>query len=429
MKACVNNILIGVIEDVEKRKKQQNNTRKKEIIRIAQEIFSEKGLVDTNIAEIANKAGMPDSIIYHYFENKQDLLFSCLAEKMIEVTEELNLHLEGIAGALPKLGKMIWFHLYINDRSPESTRLLKNLLFECRSNKNFYSHEGYQSLRAYTRILYQILKEGVDEGVFYKDLNVRIAGEMILGLLDEESLNCFASHEVLETLPDLQAIVDLVSAIVLKTAEIPDKKEDKKSLVLDAAKKIFAEKGYHSATIAEIANRAGVAEGTIYTYFKNKEDLLFSITRGQFEQIKKVFPDLYHLKDPLRKLRRFIRFNFNMFLSDRNFLKVFLLDTKLNKDFYRSPAHVDFMDYVHSTNLVLDEGKKSGIFRKEVNNRLFRNLFFGTFCHMTTRWLVLHEMKGIDFLGEIEDVVFLLCRSVLVKSALSGFTVGCFDCR
>ncbi|OPX32965.1 MAG: hypothetical protein B1H11_13325, partial [Desulfobacteraceae bacterium 4484_190.1] len=176
--------------------------------------------------------------------------------------------MEGIVGALPKLGKMIWFHLYINDRSPERTRLLKNLLFECRSNKNF-------------------------------------------GLLDEESLNCFASHEVVETLPDLHGIADLISAIILETADIPGKKQDKKALVLESAKEIFAKKGYYSATIAEIANNAGVAEGTIYTYFKNKEDLLFSIIRMHFEQLEKVFPDMFHLKHPLRQLRRFIRFNFS----------------------------------------------------------------------------------------------------------------------
>ncbi|OPX32964.1 MAG: hypothetical protein B1H11_13320 [Desulfobacteraceae bacterium 4484_190.1] len=56
------------IGSAENAKKQQSNNRKDEIIRVAQEIFSEKGLADTNIADIANKANMPDSIIYHYFE-------------------------------------------------------------------------------------------------------------------------------------------------------------------------------------------------------------------------------------------------------------------------------------------------------------------------------------------------------------------------
>ncbi|MBW2003185.1 MAG: TetR/AcrR family transcriptional regulator [Deltaproteobacteria bacterium] len=407
-------------------KERQRNNRKDEIIRIAQEIFSEKGLADTNIADIANKANVPDSIIYHYFENKQDLLFTCLAEKMKEVTNELNLHLEGIVGALPKLGKMIWFHLYINDRSPERTRLLKNLLFECRSNKNFYSHEGYNSLRAYTRILRNILREGVNEGVFCKNLNVRIVAEMIFGLLDEESLNCFASHEIVETLPDLQGITDLISAIILETADIPGEKLDKKALILESAKEIFARKGYYSATIAEIANNAGVAEGTIYTYFKNKEDLLFSIIRMHFEQLEKVFPDMFHLKHPLRKLRRFIRFTFSMFLSDRDFLKVFLLDTKLNRNFYRSSAYGDFMNYAHSIDSILDEGKKTGIFRKEIDNRLFRNLFFGSFSHVATRWLVLNEMQGIDFMQETEDIVYLLCRAVLPKEVVPGFKIGSY---
>ena len=116
--------------------------RKKKILMAAQEIFSQKGLVDSSISEIAKKAKVADSIIYHYFKNKEDLLFSAVSDKLVDVKKDLNLHLEGILDPVSKLSKLIWHHLYLNDFG--TTRILKDLLFECRSNKNFYIHEGYK---------------------------------------------------------------------------------------------------------------------------------------------------------------------------------------------------------------------------------------------------------------------------------------------
>jgi len=66
-----------------------NNGRRKDILIAAQEIFSQKGLADSSISEIAKRAGIVDSIIYHYFKNKEDLLFYALADKLDSVEKEL----------------------------------------------------------------------------------------------------------------------------------------------------------------------------------------------------------------------------------------------------------------------------------------------------------------------------------------------------
>src|SRR5947207_6789506 len=59
------------------------------------------------------------------------------------------------------------------------------------------------------------------------------------------------------------------------TATIP--RHDKRARIIDAAIKVFAERGFHTATVAEIARAAGVADGTIYLYFKSKDDLLLRL--------------------------------------------------------------------------------------------------------------------------------------------------------
>ena len=146
--------------------------RKKDIIKAAQEIFSTYGLADANISEIAKKAGIVDSIIYHYFKNKEDLLFYAVAEKMTFVKRDLNQHLEGIIDPASKIGKMVWFHLWINDANPTDSHALKNLLFECRANKDFYSHKGYLPLKKYVQIMHNLLQEGVDAQIFRNDFDL-----------------------------------------------------------------------------------------------------------------------------------------------------------------------------------------------------------------------------------------------------------------
>ncbi len=397
------------------RKKVLTSDRRKIILKAAQEAFSHKSLVDSSISEIAKRAGVTDSIIYHYFKNKEDLLFFALSDKLKTVEKDLKLHLEGILDPASKLSKIIWYHLYINDLSPGDTRILKDLLFECRSNKNFYLHEGYNTLREYTKFMSQILQQGVDENIFRPDINMILVRNLIFGLLDEESLSCLASKEIDSTLPDFSGIMDLIFAIILKDETLPvDNNENKEARILKAAVQVFSNKGYNTATISEIASAANVAEGTIYRYFDNKRDMLFSIPKKRFRGLRDSMGEIFHIQTPIRKLRRFIRLLFTTFMGDRNFLRVFLLDIKLNKNFYASPAYKNYVDYVSILETILEEGQEQGVFRKSINPRLFRNLFLGAFTHLATRWVILEKERPIDMMQGIEDILVLLCRSVVV---------------
>jgi TetR/AcrR family transcriptional regulator, fatty acid metabolism regulator protein len=402
-----------------RKKDLTQNGRRQAILSAAQEVFSQKGLVDSSISEIAKSAGVVDSIIYHYFKSKEDLLFYALADKLEAVERELSLHLEGILDPASKLGKMIWYHLYINDLSPFQTRILKDLLFECRSNKNFYVHEGYQALRNYIKVMSDILQQGVDENIFRSDINVVLVRNLIFGLLDEESLNRFASEEITTTLPDFNDIMELVLAIVLREKNpaiemLTD--ENKQARILKAALRVFADKGYNAATMSEIALAANVAEGTIYTYFENKSDLLFSIPEKRFKSLRTSMGEVFIIKDPIRKLRRFIRLLFTTFMGDRHFLRVFLLDIKLNKKFYVSPAYKDYVDFISILETIIEEGQAQMVFKEKINRRLFRNLFLGGFTHLATRWVILEKAKPSDMMQDIEELVSLLCRSVLIDT-------------
>ncbi len=71
-------------------------------------------------------------------------MFSSIEELIEKSHEELLFQFKGVMGPVSQLGKMVWFHLYENDFSSGDARKMKNLLFECRSNKDYYKHSGIQ---------------------------------------------------------------------------------------------------------------------------------------------------------------------------------------------------------------------------------------------------------------------------------------------
>ncbi|MCF8090799.1 MAG: TetR/AcrR family transcriptional regulator [Desulfotignum sp.] len=408
---------------------QNNNGKKQAILRAAQEIFAEKGLAKATISEIAKKADVVDSIIYHYFTNKQDLLFSSIEELIEKSHEELLFHFKGLWGPVSQLGKMVWFHLYENDFSSGDARKMKNLLFECRSNKDYYNHTGYKALQRYAGVMLDILKKGVKEKYFREDLEINITRDMIFGFLDEESLSCLAYREIDETLPDFESIMSLIMAMIgIDTdgmnpvmnpeiaAAVKNDRNDKAERVSEAAVSIFARKGHRKTTMLEIAEHAGVAEGTIYEYFKNKQELLFSIPRNKFLSFQVQLKGVFTVKDPLEKLRSFVWEYFRIFSSDSDFLMIFLCDIKLNKRFYNTEAFGAFLDTSEILYDILDEGKACGVFRQDLSNRVFRNLFLGAFSHLCIRWFVLERVSPIRMMSELASVTDLLCRAVVPKS-------------
>jgi TetR/AcrR family fatty acid metabolism transcriptional regulator len=157
---------------------------------------------------------------------------------------------------------------------------------------------------------------------------------------------------------------------------------------------------------------ASVADGTIYEYFNSKEDILQSIAIKRFSTYLADVAEAFEIKNPLRKLRRLIKYHFSSFLSERQFLKVFLLQLQLSMRFYGSEAHDKFRTYFRLIEDVIEEGKAAEVFHSDVNARVFRNMFLGAFSHMALRWLILHESTDTDRMEEINQVTELLASAV-----------------
>jgi TetR/AcrR family fatty acid metabolism transcriptional regulator len=113
---------------------------------VATEVFAERGFNETTISQIAQRAKIAEGGIYVYFKNKEDLLFSIPEERMENFLSGLHEHLAGITGALPRLRKLIWYHLDFYEKNRDYVLIL---LQNIQQNPHFHSTRAYQLIREF----------------------------------------------------------------------------------------------------------------------------------------------------------------------------------------------------------------------------------------------------------------------------------------
>ncbi|PKN62019.1 MAG: TetR/AcrR family transcriptional regulator [Deltaproteobacteria bacterium HGW-Deltaproteobacteria-15] len=155
--------------------------RRESIIQAAIEVFSKKDFKSASISEIAEKAGVADGTIYQYFRNKEDLFFSIPIEKTNEFRSQLELHLEGISGALNKIRKFVWYFLYFFKTNPGYGRIL---MLEMRVSRSFVKTETYGFLKQSVGQVLDVIIEGQKEGVIRRDTDIYILRHLVLGTLE-----------------------------------------------------------------------------------------------------------------------------------------------------------------------------------------------------------------------------------------------------
>jgi len=155
--------------------------KRQQIIQAAIEVFSKNGFQNSSISAIAKRANVAEGTIYQYFKNKEDLFFSIPAEKTKEFCKDLELHLEGITGAFNKIRKFIWYYLYFFQTNSEYARML---MLEMRVSKSFVKSKTSDSLKDFTNKALEIVKEGQEEGIIRKDVNIYLIRQLLLGILE-----------------------------------------------------------------------------------------------------------------------------------------------------------------------------------------------------------------------------------------------------
>ncbi|MBS4216920.1 TetR/AcrR family transcriptional regulator [Bacillus sp. FJAT-49711] len=159
--------------------------------------------------------------------------------------------------------------------------------------------------------------------------------------------------------------------------------------IIDAAVIVIAENGYHQSQVSKIAKQAGVADGTIYLYFENKEDILISVFRERMGYFVEKMKEVIAGKEmAAEKLLVMIENHFMILSKDRNLAIVTQLELRQSNKELRMKINEVLKEYLHVVDDILRFGQERGEFDKSMDIRLARQMIFGTMDETVTTWVI-----------------------------------------
>jgi TetR/AcrR family fatty acid metabolism transcriptional regulator len=182
---------------------------------------------------------------------------------------------------------------------------------------------------------------------------------------------------------------------------------DKRERILLSAMRVFASKGFFGAKVSDIAEDAGVADGTIYLYFKSKDDLLISLFEEQMEKVHHVLSaamDGAPRAD--EKLARFIRAYMELVAENRHAAEVITIELRQSAKFMKEYKNPRFADFLKTLAAVIDEGQQAGRFRADVPAPVAARALFGALDELALMWVTsrgekLDIRKVADWIGDL----------------------------
>jgi TetR/AcrR family fatty acid metabolism transcriptional regulator len=167
------------------------------------------------------------------------------------------------------------------------------------------------------------------------------------------------------------------------------KANDKRELIINAAIRAFAQNGYHQSRIADVAREAGVAAGTIYLYFRNKDHLLISIFEERVQQFIQEFRrQLIREESAEAKLGKLVHLHLSEMQEHPDLAAVFQLELRQSRHFMSSYPKTDLKGYFDLIGQIIEEGQQQGLFRKDLYLGAVKKVFFGGIDETVTSWLL-----------------------------------------
>ena len=183
---------------------------------------------------------------------------------------------------------------------------------------------------------------------------------------------------------------------------------DKYQRILDAAVAVFAEKGFFTSRIADIADRADVADGTVYLYFKNKEEILMTAINTAFDAFMSLArTELKKLPDPAERLRRLAFLHLDALGSNRNLAVVFQMELRQSTRFLSEFSHHHMIEYLGLVRDAIREAQDTGLFRREMSDKIAANCFFGALDEMVTSWVLSENEYPLSNVAGVVVDIFL----------------------
>jgi TetR/AcrR family fatty acid metabolism transcriptional regulator len=189
---------------------------------------------------------------------------------------------------------------------------------------------------------------------------------------------------------------------------------DKREAILRAAIKVFAGKGYFNSKVADIAKEAGIADGTVYLYFKSKDDILHAFfDRAMSDFIADGKSQLAELSGAEQRLRRIAKLHLERLGSDRDLAIVFQVELRGSTKFMQEFSAAGFAQYLDIIRATIADGQKEGVFRKDLKPIVVAKILYGALDEMVTNWIL--SQKPYPLAPMADEVLKVFFGGVLKK--------------
>jgi TetR/AcrR family fatty acid metabolism transcriptional regulator len=172
------------------------------------------------------------------------------------------------------------------------------------------------------------------------------------------------------------------------------KSDEKYRKIIAAATKVFSQKGFFKAKVSEIAREAGIADGTVYIYFKHKDDILISLFEEKMQEVlDNMKEQIDQETDPLKKIERFALVHLQLIEDHKDIAEIIQVELRQSSMFMKNYRNTKFLDYLNIISTIIQEGKEKGVIREDIIPGIAKRAFFGALDEMSRFWVLSKKPK------------------------------------
>ena len=191
---------------------------------------------------------------------------------------------------------------------------------------------------------------------------------------------------------------------------------DKPQQIIEAAVRVFARKGYYNSRVSDIAREAGIAAGTIYLYFKTKDDILVTLFRDKMADfVGALRKAIAGEPDAGSKVRRLVSLHFSMLEENPDLAEVVQVELRQGQKFFRGASSQEIGAYFALIGSVLEEGVAEGRFRSDLPVKVATKMLFGAMDQMATSWVL--GKRGYQLVDTADAVAEIFLQGVAARTS------------
>jgi TetR/AcrR family fatty acid metabolism transcriptional regulator len=189
------------------------------------------------------------------------------------------------------------------------------------------------------------------------------------------------------------------------------KDPDKPHQIIEAAIRVFARSGYYSSRVSDIAREAGIASGTIYLYFKTKEEILVTLFREKMADfVTFMRREIADESDPEARLRRLVRRHFTVLEQNPALAEVVQVELRQGHKFFRGASAHEVSAYFELIGSILEDGVATGRFQPDLPVKVATKVLFGAMDQVATSWVL--GKRGYSLVDGADAVATIFLKGV-----------------